>query len=459
LQVDATATRKGALGKQFGKRKVHRAGKWVIDVVARRQQQPTPTAMQLKTILNHVEKQKGFVYQDAQWNEPRTEILVTLQPHQRSRPICSGCGKKRPGYDHRPVRRFEFVPLWNIPVIFLYAMRRVDCPGCGVKVERVPWADGKHQSTYSYRLFLAAWAKRLSWKETAAIFGTSWDTVYRAIDWVVRWGLVHREIGKIEAIGVDEIAYRRGHKYLTLVYQIDSDCRRLLYVARDRTESSLRGFFSSVPASSIESLQFVCTDMWKQYMTVIAEKASGAVHILDRYHVMKKFGDKLNQVRAEEARQMKADGYEAVLKNSRWCLLKRPENLTANQTVKLNELLQYNLRSVRAYLMREDFQRFWTYKNASWAGNFLDQWCTRAMRSKIEPMKEMAGTLRRHRELMLNWFRAKGEISNGSVEGMNNKAKLALRKAYGFKSAQSYEMALYHQLGKLPEPNQTHRFC
>ena len=125
LQVDATATRKGALGNQMGKREVHRAGKWVIDVVATRQQQPTPTAMQLKTILNHVEKQKGFVYQDAQWNEQRTEILVTLQPHQRSRPICSGCGKKRPGYDNRPVRRFEFVPLWNIPVILLYAMRRV----------------------------------------------------------------------------------------------------------------------------------------------------------------------------------------------------------------------------------------------------------------------------------------------------------------------------------------------
>ncbi|TWT56603.1 hypothetical protein CA85_41370 [Allorhodopirellula solitaria] len=127
--------------------------------------------------------------------------------------------------------------------------------------------------------------------------------------------------------------------------------------------------------------------------------------------------------------------------------------------MKLNELLQYNLRSVKAYLMREDFQRFWTYESATWAGKFLDQWCTRAMRSKIELMKEMAGTLRRHRELMLNWFRARGEISNGSAEGMNNKAKLALRKAYGFKSYEAYGMALYHQLGKLPEPNRTHRFC
>ena len=200
------------------------------------------------------------------------------------------------------------------------------------------------------------------------IFGTSWDTVYRAVDWVVRWGLVHREIADIEAIGVDEIAYRRGHKYLTLVYQIDVGCRRLLYVARDRTEESLRGFFGTIAETAVKRLKFVCADMWRQYMTVIAEKAEDAVHILDRYHVMKKFGDKLNKVRAQEARQMKQDGYEPILKNSRWCLLKRRENLTDNQTVKLKELLQYNLRSVKAYLMREDFQRFWEYESATWAG-------------------------------------------------------------------------------------------
>jgi transposase len=415
--------------------------------------------MQLKAILNAVEKQRGFVYHEIRFGEDRSEILVDIRPHNRSRPVCSGCRRKGPGYDRLATRRFEFVPLWGIPVIFLYAMRRVDCPRCGVTVEQVPWADGKHRCTYSYRIFLASWARRLSWRETAMIFGASWDTVFRAVEWVVLWGLVHREVGKIKAIGVDEISYRRGHKYLTLVYQIDADVRRLLYVARDRTEESLRGFFSTIPQASVEGLQFICTDMWKQYMNVIAEKASGAVHIFDRFHVMKKFGEKLDQVRAGEARQMKTDGYEPLLTNSRWCLLKRPENLTDTQAIKLKELVQYNLRSVRAYLMREDFQRFWEYTSAAWAGKFLDQWCTRAMRSKIQPMKEMAGTLRRHRTILLNWFRARGEISNASVEGMNAKAKLAMKKAYGFKSYGTVEIAVYHQLGKLPEPIRTHRFC
>jgi len=244
-----------------------------------------------------ITKQKGFVYCDAHFANGRSEIQVSLRPHGRSKPVCSGCGRKGPGYDRLPERRFEFVPLWAIPVFFLYAMRRVDCPRCGVTVEKVPWTDGKHRSTYSYRIFLAAWARRLSWKETGMIFGVSWDTVYRSVEWVVRWGLVHRVIGNIEAIGVDEIAYRRGHKYLTLVYQIDAGCRRLLYVARDRTEESLRGFFSTIPASAVEGLMFICTDMWRQYMNVIAEKASGAVHIFDRFHVMKKFNEKINKVR------------------------------------------------------------------------------------------------------------------------------------------------------------------
>lgn len=420
---------------------------------------PAESKMQLKTILNAVEKQKGFVYHRARFSDDREEILVEIRPHGRSRPVCSGCGRKGPGYDTRPVRRFEFVPLWAISVFFLYAMRRVDCPRCGVTVEEVPWADGKQRSTYSFRIFLASWAKRLSWKETASIFRTSWDTVFRAVEWVVRWGVVHREIGDIEAVGVDEIAYRRGHKYLTLVYQIDANCRRLLYVARDRTEESLRGFFSTIPKKSIEGLKYICTDMWRQYMNVIAEQASKAVHIFDRFHVMKKLNDKINKVRAEEARQLKSQGKEEVLKHSRWCLLKRPENLTSKQAVKLSELVKLNLRCVRAYLMREDFQRFWDYVKPTWAGRFLDQWCTRAMRSKIEPMKEMARTLRNHREILLNWFRARGEISNGSVEGMNNKVKLAMKKAYGFKSYKTIEIALYHQLGKLPEPIRTHRFC
>jgi transposase len=140
-------------------------------------------------------------------------------------------------------------------------------------------------------------------------------------------------------------------------------------------------------------------------------------------------------------------------------LLKRPENLTDKQDIRLAELLQYNLRSVRAYLLKEEFQFFWSYASPYWAGRFLDQWCTKTMRSKIEPMKKVARMLRGHRELLLNWFRAKGQLSSGVVEGFNGKAKLTSRKAFGFRTYHGAEIALYHALGALPEPEFTHRFC
>ena len=174
---------------------------------------------------------------------------------------------------------------------------------------------------------------------------------------------------------------------------------------------------------------------------------------------MQKFNKALDEVRAEEAKQLERDGFEPVLKNSRWCLLKRPENRTDKQTVKLMELLKYNLRSVRAHLLREDFQRFWEYKSASWAGKFLDEWTERVMRSKLEPMKKVATTIRNHRPLIMNWFRAKGQLSSAAVEGLNNKVKLVTRKSYGFRTADAAKLALLHNLGQLPKPERTHRFC
>jgi transposase len=127
--------------------------------------------------------------------------------------------------------------------------------------------------------------------------------------------------------------------------------------------------------------------------------------------------------------------------------------------VKLSEILRYNLRTVRAFLQREEFQRFWEYKSAAWAGNFLDEWTSRVMRSRLEPMKKVARTLRTHRELILNWFRAHGELSSGAVEGLNNKVKLVTRKSYGFRTFEVAKLALLHNLGHLPEPERTHRFC
>jgi len=416
--------------------------------------------MHLKTILNQVEKHKSFVYGKVRKRliKGRVSLEVGIHPRKNSRPVCSGCARRGTQYDRLAPRRFEFVPLWGMAVFFVYRMRRVDCRQCGVTVEKVPWGHGRCHLTTTYRWFLASWAKRLSWQEVADIFHTSWQSVFRSVRMAVIWGIVHRTWGRIEAIGIDEIAWRKGHKYLTLVYQIEEGRKRLLYVAGERTEESLRRFFGIVPQRVARGIRFVCSDLWQPYLKVIAECAGQAVHVLDRFHLMTHFSKAIDEVRAEEARRLKQDGYEPVLKHSRWCLLKRPENMTKKQSVKLAELVQYNLRTVRAYLLKEDFQQLWEYVSPTWAGRFLDEWCLRTMRSKLEPLKRVARMLRGHRTLILNWFHARGTISAGVVEGFNNKAKLTTKKAYGFRTYHAIEIALYHQLADLPQPKFAHRF-
>ena len=251
---------------------------------------------------------------------------------------------------------------------------------------------------------------------------------------------------------------QKGHNYQTVVYQIDEGRKRLLWVGPDRTVKTLLRFFRFLGKERSGKIQFVCSDMWQAYLKVIAKKVPQAIHILDRFHVMQKMSKAIDKVRAAEVKQMLKDGFEPLLKGSRWLLLKRPENLTERQAVKMQHLVQYNLKSVRSHLMKEDFQRFWSYTYPACAGRFLDAWCTRAMRSRIEPMQSLAKTLRRKRDLLLNWFRAEGRLSSGVVEGFNNKLKLITRKSYGFRTQTAYETALYHNLGHLPFPEFTHRF-
>ena len=417
--------------------------------------------MLIKTLLNKVERFKSFVYGSVcVMLVGGTEALVIdIEPRRNSRPICPECGKRRIAYDRQPQRLFEYLPVWSFKAYFRYAPRRVKCPEHGVKVESLPWGYGKERMTFSYQVFLARWAKRLSWKETADIFETSWDTVFRAVKFVVDYGLAHRSLEGITEIGVDEIAVFKGHKYLTLVYQVNAGARRLLWSGPERRVKTLLQFFREFGPEHCAKLQFVCSDMWAPYLKVIAKKAPQALNILDRFHIMRKFNEAIDEIRRGEVKQFKANGLENVLERKRWLLLKRPENLSEKQTTRMDELLKLNLASIKGYLLREDFQRFWEYQRFDFAGKFLDNWVTRTLQTDLEPMKKVARMLRKHKPLVLNWFKAKGEISSGAVEGMNLKAKLTMRKAYGFRTLKCLQIALYHELGKLPEPECLHRFC
>ena len=164
----------------------------------------------------------------------------------------------------------------------------------------------------------------------------------------VEWGLAHRDLSKVTSLGVDEIAWHRGHSYLTLVYDICEQGRRLLAVAEGANRSKPAFLLGGVGRGSLcKRVRFVCSDMWRPYLNVIGQKLKQAVHVLDRFHIMQQFSKAIDKIRADEAKRLEREGYEPVLRNSRWCLLKQTENRTDKQTVKLSELLRYNLRTVR----------------------------------------------------------------------------------------------------------------
>jgi transposase len=413
--------------------------------------------MLIKTLLNQCYPIKGFVYGDQVRLEGKS-VVVNIQSRKNSRGLCSQCQEPAPGYDRLKVRRYRFVPLWGYVVEFLYAARRVQCPRHGITVEALPWADSKSPITHPFKLFLAHWAKRLSWKDVALQFQVSWQNVFESVKHVVTYGLKHRDLEGIRSLGVDEIQYARGHKYLTLVYQVDKSCRRLLFIGKDRRVKTLLRFFHRFGKERSQKIQAICSDLWKPYLKVIKRKLPQALHILDRFHIMKYLNDAVDNTRRSETAQLRRDGHEPILENSRWCLLKNKCNQTRSQLAKLKELVQYNLKTMRAYLLKEAFQHLWTYTTHWGAERFLKDWLARAMRSRLPEIKKVAKRLRKYQHLLLNYFSLKERLSNGIVEGFNLKAKLTMRKSFGFRSFHTLEAALYHALGYLPEPQLTHRF-
>jgi transposase len=240
---------------------------------------------------------------------------VVLRPRKGSAAVCSRCHLPALGYDQLAERRFEFIPLWGFFVFLLYAMRRVDCRRCGVvAVEEEPWGDGKRTLTKAYMLFLARWARHLSW--------------------------------------------------ITLVYHIDLGLTpRLLWVGKVRTIESFQGFFTTIGEEITSRIVFICSDMWESYPKVICNKCSEALHILDRFHIVAKMNKAVDEVRAGESRRMASEGRAPLLKKSRWLLLKREENLQSEQRFRLRDLLRYNLKTARAYLLKEAFQQLWDYNS------------------------------------------------------------------------------------------------
>jgi transposase len=426
-------------------------------------------ALELKTLLNFLNSYKGFVFGEARLLREAKAIEVELRADSRCAARCGCCGHAAPLYDcsSKP-RKWEHVPLWGLKVFFIYVCRRVNCRRCvGVKVELIPWSLGKSPVTREAKIFLARWARRLSWKEVATVFRTSWESVYRSVAWVVEWGLANRNLVGVEAIGVDEWQWSKGKKsksFVTLIYQIDEGCKRLLWVGLSRKKRALMEGLKSLGPEVLAGIRYVCSDMWKPYLKAVAQMLPRALNILDPFHVMKKVNEAVDEVRLGEMRRLRAakatdSAAGQRLKGMKFVLLRRGSKVRGSARKRLKALLHSMSATARAWMHKEALREFWKYRSATWAMGFLDVWCERVMRSRLKPMMKVAEMLLRHRELLRNYFVAKRRFSSGTVEGLNLKCGLVSRRSYGFKTIETTKIALYHNLGKLPEPPSTHEFC
>lgn len=380
-------------------------------------------------------------------------LLVYLVPDKRHKLICSQCGGKGRGYDTLTERQWKHVPLWGIPVLLIYQPRRVECATCGIRVEAIPWTQGKSPLSVYLSVFLATWAKEVAWQVVGRLFGFHWNTVRKAVKDVVDYGLKHRDVSQMLYIGVDEISRRKGHIYHTQVYDLIE--RRLLWSGEERSAKTLETFCNEVGQEFCDKIEAICCDMWAPYVDVIKAWFPNALLVFDKFHIVRHLMEAVDTVRKEEAKQLKAEDPD-LLKKTRYIWLKNPWNLTDKQKVRLSDLEKLNLKINRAYLLKEAFRRFWDYTYPGWAKKYLDQWFWWATHSRLQPMREFAWMVRRHEQDILSYFKVR--IDNGSVEALNNKAKAIAHRAFGYRTADTFKLALYHGLGKLTMPKLTHKF-
>jgi transposase len=296
----------------------------------------------------------------------------------------------------------------------------------------------------------ATLTRELSWQGTARHFGLNWKTVAGVVQRAVRYGLRHRQRPPVHRIGIDEVSRRKGQVYLTVVYDLER--RVLVWVGEDRTEEAVKKFFSEeLGKRRCRTLRVVCMDMWAAYVNLVREHAPQAKILFDRFHIVKHLQEAVDEVRRSELRRLM--GQEKVtFKSTRWLLLKNPWNLTHEQKERLSTLVRWNSPIVRAYYLKESFQLFWDYQQEKRAQDLLRKWMHSAMRSRLQPFKKFVRMLRSHLDGILPW--TKLQLSNGAVEGMNNKIKSISHRSFGFRTAQYFIAAIYHCCARLPLPQE-----
>jgi transposase len=357
-------------------------------------------------------------------------LVIDVAPSWR-RPRCSECGRTCPGYDRVRDRHWRHLDVAGMQFHLRYDTRRVKCPTCGVKVERLPWAEPGSWFTRPFEDHVGYLAQRSDKTTISSMMRVAWDTVGAIIRRVVTRHEDGNALDGLTQIGVDELSYRRHHEYITVV--VDHKRRCVVWAKPGKNADTLKSFFDELGPERCAKLEAVTIDMSAAYIKAVTECSPEAQLIFDRFHVQRLVQDAVDEVRRDEVRAASTDEERKQLKGTRWPLLKSFWNLSLFESGQLSSLQRENKRLYRAYLLKDALVRVLDCRDEWLARAKLDQWIRWARRSRLEPFKRVAGTIRKYAEGILAYVTS--GLSNGRTEGLNGKIRTITRRAYGFHSS------------------------
>jgi transposase len=381
--------------------------------------------VRVTTVFNKLLALQGGFVRQVVFGQAGVVVDVARRARRHRCPYCSFSTRAR--YD-RTVREWRHLSLGRWRVTIRTSLCRLVCPEHGVVTETVPWAEHDSRFTRDFEDLVAWVAREMNKTAVKNLLHIAWATVGHIIERVLRRKLDKSRLERLYRIGIDEVSYRKGHKYLTVI--ADHDTGDPVWIGEGRSQSTVGAFFDEL-GESTKQLEAVSMDMCAPYIQETKVRAPQAEIAFDPFHVVKLAGEAVHQVRRTEARDRKGSAEAAVLKGSRWALLKAPENLREEERVHLSAVAVLNARVYRAYLLKEELRALYRCGQRS-APEHLRAWLSWASRSNLAPFVKLGRTLRQYRDGVLAAIRLR--LSNGRMEGLNNKIGIIKHRAYGFHS-------------------------
>ena len=365
-------------------------------------------------------------------------LVARVRPQWR-KPRCGLCGRPAPRYDRLPGRRWRHLNHGRERIWLVYAPRRVECPTCGIHTEQVPWAPHGSRFTWDFEELVAYMAQVSDRTSVTKFMGIAWRTAGAIVERVVARKLDPERLDNLRNIGADEFSYRRRHRYITTV--VDHDRKRVVWAAKNRTSDTLEAFFDELGEERCAKIECATIDMSTSYIKAIEARLPNAQIVYDRFHVQRLASDALDEVRRAQLREIRGTDEGRELFGSRFALLKSKWNLTRMEKEKLKDLQRTNARIYRAYLLKESLAKALDYLQPWRAERALRKWLAWASRSRLKPFVKVARTIRKHLDGILAYFQAR--LTNGRVEGINNRLRMIARRAFGFHSAEALISMLF----------------